>query len=174
MAAIHLSENLTGDIRSPVGAAIDGTYHLATQSAMIQLREKNVDDRTLLERACEVRRLTREAGVLFILNDRADLARLCDADGVHCVPDPAALPDVTGVWYTKHVFSIRQSIPLVVRDVFTGIRFIDLTAALRREADAGRLTYNPIADTHLNRLGSLTVGEALADALGPVVAAPPR
>ena len=49
----------------------------------------------------------------------------CDADGVHCVPDPAALPDVTGVWYTKHVFSIRQSIPLVVRDVFTGIRFID-------------------------------------------------
>ena len=54
---------------------------------MIQLREKNVDDRTLLERAREVRRLTREAGVLFILNDRPDLARLCEADGVHLGQD---------------------------------------------------------------------------------------
>jgi thiamine-phosphate pyrophosphorylase len=50
---------------------------------VIQLREKNVDDRTLLERAREVRRATREAGALFILNDRPDLARLVDADGVH-------------------------------------------------------------------------------------------
>ncbi|HWE23710.1 MAG TPA: hypothetical protein VG496_07190, partial [Myxococcales bacterium] len=46
----------------------------------------------------------------------------CDGDGPRCVPDPDAMPDVTGVWYTKHVFGIRQSIPLVIRDVFTGIR----------------------------------------------------
>jgi hypothetical protein len=32
---------------------------------------------------------------------------------------------VTGVWYTKHVFGIRESIPLVVRDIFTGIRVLD-------------------------------------------------
>ena len=50
---------------------------------MIQLREKNVDDRTFLARAREVRQLTRSAGVLFIVNDRPDLARLSDADGVH-------------------------------------------------------------------------------------------
>jgi thiamine-phosphate pyrophosphorylase len=30
-----------------------------------------------------VRRLTRQAGVLFIMNDRPDLARLAEADGVH-------------------------------------------------------------------------------------------
>src|SRR5439155_15694698 len=41
---------------------------------MIQLREKNVDDRTLLERARGVRWLTREAGILFVVNDRPDLA----------------------------------------------------------------------------------------------------
>jgi thiamine-phosphate pyrophosphorylase len=50
---------------------------------MIQLREKNVDDRTLLEGAREVRRITRRAGVLFIVNDRPDIARLAEADGVH-------------------------------------------------------------------------------------------
>jgi thiamine-phosphate pyrophosphorylase len=50
---------------------------------VIQLREKNLDDRTLMARAREVRQATREAGVLFIFNDRPDLARLVDADGVH-------------------------------------------------------------------------------------------
>jgi thiamine-phosphate pyrophosphorylase len=50
---------------------------------MIQLREKGPDDRTLWQRARQVRQWTREAGVLFILNDRPDLARLVEADGVH-------------------------------------------------------------------------------------------
>jgi thiamine-phosphate pyrophosphorylase len=48
-----------------------------------QLREKTMSDRELLARAREVRHLTRETGTLFIMNDRADLARLADADGVH-------------------------------------------------------------------------------------------
>ena len=54
---------------------------------IIQLREKEVDDRTLLQRAREVREVTRSAGVLFILNDRPDIARLVDADGVHLGQD---------------------------------------------------------------------------------------
>ncbi|HEV3145963.1 MAG TPA: thiamine phosphate synthase, partial [Gemmataceae bacterium] len=50
---------------------------------IIQLREKELDDRQLLERARNVRRWTRQAGVLFIVNDRPDIARLAEADGVH-------------------------------------------------------------------------------------------
>lgn len=54
---------------------------------IFQLREKDLADRELLERAREVRRLTREVGALFIMNDRPDLARLADADGVHLGQD---------------------------------------------------------------------------------------
>jgi len=50
---------------------------------VIQLREKGRNDRDLLERAREVRQWTHEAGVLFIVNDRPDVARLVEADGVH-------------------------------------------------------------------------------------------
>jgi thiamine-phosphate pyrophosphorylase len=50
---------------------------------IIQLREKGIDDRTLLARAREVREVTRSTGTLFIINDRPDIARLVDADGVH-------------------------------------------------------------------------------------------
>ncbi len=56
-------------------------------AGMVQLREKDLSDRELLERAREVRRWTREAGVLFIVNDRPDIARLAEADGVHLGQD---------------------------------------------------------------------------------------
>jgi thiamine-phosphate pyrophosphorylase len=54
---------------------------------MIQLREKSLDDRRLLALAREVRRITRSCEVLFIVNDRPDIARLAEADGVHLGQD---------------------------------------------------------------------------------------
>jgi thiamine-phosphate pyrophosphorylase len=50
---------------------------------IIQLREKGLTDRDLVDRAAKVRRWTRRAGVLLIVNDRPDIARLVEADGVH-------------------------------------------------------------------------------------------
>jgi thiamine-phosphate pyrophosphorylase len=70
-------------------AALDWTIHEAAAGGadVIQLREKKLDDRALLERARQVRRWTRQAGVLFIMNDRPDIARLVEADGVHLGQD---------------------------------------------------------------------------------------
>jgi thiamine-phosphate pyrophosphorylase len=56
---------------------------IAGGAQIIQLREKNRPDGDLLKLAREVRRMTRAAGVLFIVNDRPDIARLAEADGVH-------------------------------------------------------------------------------------------
>ena len=58
----------------------------------LQLRDKRLDDRTLLHRARRLREITRFANRLLIINDRPDLAALCDADGVHVGQDelPAA------------------------------------------------------------------------------------
>lgn len=49
----------------------------------IQLREKNLDGGELLNRAQQLGEVCRRHGVLFIVNDRPDIARLADADGVH-------------------------------------------------------------------------------------------
>ena len=54
---------------------------------LVQLREKSLNDRDLLDRARQVRRWTRAADVLLILNDRPDIARLAEADGVHLGQD---------------------------------------------------------------------------------------
>jgi thiamine-phosphate pyrophosphorylase len=56
---------------------------LAAGADVIQLREKEMTDRDLLDLAGRLAELCRQRGKLFIVNDRADIAALADADGVH-------------------------------------------------------------------------------------------
>ena len=53
---------------------------------MLQLRDKTLDDDGLVAAARDFR----EAGALFILNDRPDLVEACGADGVHVGQDDAS------------------------------------------------------------------------------------
>ncbi len=56
---------------------------MAGGAGVLQLREKELQDSELLERARLLRELTATQGVLLFINDRADIARLVGADGVH-------------------------------------------------------------------------------------------
>lgn len=56
---------------------------LAGGTKIVQLRDKVSCDRELLAKARYFRDRTREAGALFLLNDRLDIALLADADGIH-------------------------------------------------------------------------------------------
>ncbi len=49
----------------------------------VQLREKHWPASWLVEAGRKLRRITQEAGVLFIVNDRVDVAMAVEADGVH-------------------------------------------------------------------------------------------
>ena len=60
---------------------------LAGGADCIQLREKTLGDRPLLELARRLREVTAQAGALLIINDRPDIALLADADGVHVGQD---------------------------------------------------------------------------------------
>jgi thiamine-phosphate pyrophosphorylase len=65
-------------------------------AAVIQLRAKHTGDRQVLAWAHEIRTLTRDAGAAFVVNDRFDLALLCDADAVHLGQEdlaPSELPE---------------------------------------------------------------------------------
>ena len=73
---------LTG---SQCDAALDWTIAEAASggATVFQMREKDLTDRELLDRARRMRDWTRRAGALFIVNDRPDIAKLAEADGVH-------------------------------------------------------------------------------------------
>jgi thiamine-phosphate pyrophosphorylase len=80
---------------SQCASALDWTIREAAAGGadVFQLREKSLSDRELLERARNVRRWTRETGTLFIVNDRPDIARLSEADGVHLGQDDIPVKD---------------------------------------------------------------------------------
>lgn len=50
---------------------------------MVQLREKDASGKEFLEKAFKLREITRKYNIPFIINDRVDIAIICDADGVH-------------------------------------------------------------------------------------------
>jgi len=56
---------------------------LAGGARIVQLRDKDSEDRQLLAKARYFREQTRRAGALFLVNDRVDIAMLADADGLH-------------------------------------------------------------------------------------------
>ena len=56
---------------------------LAGGARIVQLRDKDSEDRQLLAKARYFREQTRKAGALFLVNDRVDIAMLARADGLH-------------------------------------------------------------------------------------------
>lgn len=63
------------------------TAAIAGGVGMVQLRERTLDDRGLLDVAKRCADTCRAAGVPFVINDRVDVALLCGAQGVHLGQD---------------------------------------------------------------------------------------
>jgi thiamine-phosphate pyrophosphorylase len=64
---------------------------------VLQLRDKSLDDRQLVERARLLASLCRRHGVTSIVNDRADIAVAAGADGVHVGQDELTVADARAV-----------------------------------------------------------------------------
>ena len=70
-----------------VQSLVDAGVHV------LQLRDKRLKDRPLLDRARRLRELTRASDTLCIVNDRADVAALSGADGVHVGQEELTVKD---------------------------------------------------------------------------------
>jgi len=76
-----------------------GEAFLAGGARMIQVRQKSAGSRALLEVTRDVVALSSTHGARVILNDRADLARMAGAQGVHVGQDdllPSAVKAIAG------------------------------------------------------------------------------
>jgi len=148
---------LTG---SQCSAALDWTIAEAAAGGahIVQLREKELSDRELLERARNVRRWTRKAGLLFIVNDRPDVARLVDADGVHLGQDD---------------MPVKEARRIVGPDLLIGVSTHDLDQVRRAVLDgASYLGVGPTFPSTTKEFGDLAglefVRQATAETSLPV------
>jgi thiamine-phosphate pyrophosphorylase len=65
--------------------------------AAIQLRAKNMDGGAMVTMARRLRAIARGGATLFFVNDRPDVARLAEADGVHVGQDDLSVADARAI-----------------------------------------------------------------------------
>jgi len=127
---------LTG---SRCAAALDWTIAEAAAGGVdvVQLREKELPDRELLDRARKVRKWTRAAGVLFVVNDRPDIARLCEADGVHLGQDDLSVTAARRIVGPEMVVGVStHDIAQVRRAVLDGADYLGVGPVFPSETKA--------------------------------------
>jgi thiamine-phosphate pyrophosphorylase len=92
---------------------------------VIQLRDKRLEDRALLERARTLREIAAEGNAVFIMNDRPDLAALARADGVHIGQEEMAVKDARTIVGPQAIIGVStHSIEQARRAVLDGANYI--------------------------------------------------
>jgi len=137
-----------------------GRKALAARCPILQLRAKHLDDQTFVELAFELRAACTAAHATFVVNDRADIARLVGADGLHLGQDDLAVDDARKI----------------VGDMQIGVSTHDLDQALRGERDGADLVaFGPLFDTQTKEnpdpvVGPKRLAEVCRSISRPVVA----
>jgi thiamine-phosphate pyrophosphorylase len=100
---------------------------------LVQLREKDLSARELLSLAMEVKTLARRHNARFLINDRADIALLAAADGVHL---------------TSASYSPEEARKLLGENRLIGVSTHSIEEALAAEKDgADFITFGPVFHT---------------------------
>lgn len=158
-------------------AALDWTIReaVAGGASVFQLREKELDDRQLLERARQMRRWTRETGTLFIVNDRPDIARLAEADGVHVGQDDLPVREARRILGPDALIGVStHTLEQVRQAILDGASYIGIGPTFPSKtkdfATLAGLVFvrQALAETSLP---AFVLGGVTADNIGEVVAA---
>ena len=109
------TEEFQGLVRSLIEAGVH----------VLQLRDKQLGDRALLERARVLRNLTQGTETLFVVNDRPDLAVLASADGLHVGQDELSVMDARSIVGPEMLIGVStHSIEQARQAVLDGANYI--------------------------------------------------
>ena len=78
---------------------------------ILQYREKHLKAGAMLEQCQLLRRMTREAGACFIVNDHIDLAMICQADGVHVGQEDIPVPELRALLGPQKIIGLSTHSP---------------------------------------------------------------
>ncbi|MDO5580385.1 MAG: thiamine phosphate synthase [Planctomycetia bacterium] len=73
---------------------------------LFQLREKDLDFDSFLRKAREFRKICSDHGIPFIVNDAVEIARECDADGVHIGQEDESLSNARKILGPEKIIGV--------------------------------------------------------------------
>lgn len=126
---------ITDRHRCAAGHTLFSAVEAALQGGVkaVQLREKDLTPKELLEYADKLRVLTHRYRAKLFINDRVDIALAADADGVHL---------------TEHSMNIRSARKVLGMDKLIGVSTHSLQRAWSAEEEgADFITFSPIYAT---------------------------
>ena len=101
--------------------------------SLVQLREKKLPARLVFELAVDIAAITRGSATRLLINDRADIAAVAAADGVHLTSNSLAANIV------------RQAFP---REMIIGVSTHSIDEATKAESDGADFAlFGPVFDT---------------------------
>lgn len=89
---------------------------LRAKVKILQYREKDLKDGEMLRECRELRRMTKEVGACFIVDDHVDIALLCDADGVHIGQEDLPLPEARSLMGPDKIIGLSTHSPKQARE----------------------------------------------------------
>jgi thiamine-phosphate pyrophosphorylase len=142
---------------------------------MIQLRDKNLDDRDLVLRARSLVERTRGSKTLCIINDRADIAAAVGADGVHVGQEDLSVKDARTIVGTPMLIGVStHNIEQARAAVMDGANYLGagptFTSQTKRFDDFAGLAYLREVSSEI-RLPTFAIGGITADNLPSVMTA---
>ena len=101
------------DSRLSLGRSVEEVVSalLGAGVRIVQYREKKRKGGEMLEECRLLRRLTREAGACFIVNDHIDIAMLVDADGVHVGQEDMPVAEARRLLGTEKIIGLSTHSP---------------------------------------------------------------
>ncbi|MDP3025294.1 MAG: thiamine phosphate synthase [candidate division Zixibacteria bacterium] len=94
---------LNRDLIEVVAQAIEGG------AQMVQLRDKKSGDGEFLELTKKIHKITRKKRIPLIINDRVDVARLVDAEGVHLGEEDLPVKEAREILGSKKIIGASAS-----------------------------------------------------------------
>jgi len=73
---------------------------------LVQLRENTACDRDFLRDAKAIKRICKEKGIIFIINNRLDIAQLAGADGLHLGQTDLPLKEVRKIFGKNRIVGV--------------------------------------------------------------------
>lgn len=147
----------------PPGSSLPEAVREALEGGVecVQLREKDLSPDSLFSLALELRHLTRRFGAKLLINDRADVALACDADGVHLTATSLPIAAVRKIVGPERLIGVSAHRPdEIAKAAGQGADF----------ATFGPVYFTPSKAAYGPPVGLEKLGEACRGALLPVFA----
>lgn len=118
-------------------------------ATFIQLREKDLDEKSFLNEAKEIKELCRKKGVPFVINDNVEIALQTDADGVHVGQKDMEALDVRAKLGTEKIIGVSaQTVEQAILAEKHGADYLGVGSVFTTgtKLDAGHVSYDTLKE----------------------------